>query len=344
MEEPMRTPRATNPREHSTRPPLDRIQQIFQAIQSGSYPNRDRLAVDLEVDKKTIQRDITFMRDRFHVPIGYDARRHGYYFTEEMANFPMLELSEAEVVSVFIAQKALAAYRGTPFEKPLQSAYGKLVSSLQGRVSIPWADLGNGVSFRTFQCNLEDLATFEAIGNAVRRSCLARFEYKKLGVTRYARRIVEPHHLACVQGQWYCIAIDREKKAWRNFVLGRMRHVEMLAEPFERDRKFDINAYLQQSLGIFTGGGRLQTVKLRFDAWAAQLVRERAWHPGQRLQELPRGEIEFYLQLTSFEEIEPWILSWGVHVHVLGPAALRKRLASTVAAMSRNFATPARAS
>lgn len=332
----MRTPRATDPRALSTRPPLDRFQQIFQAIQSGSFPKREQLAIDLEVDVKTIQRDIGFMRERLHVPIGYDAQRRGYYFTEEITNFPMLELSEAEVVSVFIAQKALAAYRGTPFEKPLASAYGKLVSSLQGRVSIPWADLGNGVSFRAFQCNLEDLATFEAIGNAVRRSCIARFDYKKLGATRYARRIVEPHHLACVQGQWYCIAIDREKNSWRNFVLGRMRRVEMLAETFERDRTFDINTYLQKSFGIFTGGSRSQTVKLRFDAWAAQLVRERAWHPGQRLQELPRGEIEFYLQLTSFEEIEPWILSWGGHVHVLGPAALRRRLARTIATMQRN--------
>lgn len=317
----------------STRPPLDRMQLIFSAIKSGSFPNRERLASDIEVTTKTIQRDIDFMRDRFRLPIAYDAEHRGYHFTGEVTEFPLLELSEAEIVSVFIAQKAIAAYRGTPFEKPLQSAYAKLVSALDGRVSVPWADLGQGVSFRTFQSESGDLSVFETMGIAVRESRVVRFEYRKLGAARYTRRTVEPYHLTCVQGQWYCIAVDREKKDWRSFVLSRIRKAMLEPETFSRDRTFDINRHLKDSLGIFRGSGT-HNVRLRFDAWAAQLVRERAWHPAQEIQELANGEIEFSIHLSSLLEIEPWILSWGEHVRVLGPAALCKRIRTTVEKMA----------
>ncbi|MDD5200169.1 MAG: WYL domain-containing protein [Terrimicrobiaceae bacterium] len=320
----------------STRPPLDRMQQIFQAIKSGGFPNRTQLAVDIEVTTKTIQRDLDFMRDRMSLPIAYDAVNRGYAFTQAVTNFPMVELSEAEIVSVFIAQKALAAHRGTPFEQPLRSAYAKLISGLNGRISVPWADLGNGVSFRTYQASLTDLAVFEAMGNAVRASKVVCFDYKKLGSSHYTKRRVEPYHVASVQGQWYAIAFDLDRNDWRNFALGRMRNVEALAESFERNRAFDINIYLRESLGIFRGEG-MHSIRLEFDAWAAELVRERAWHPAQEILELAEGRIEFSIRLSSFEEIVPWILSWGEHVRVLQPVELKNRLRKTIAAMQGNL-------
>jgi len=324
-------------RDHlSTRPPLDRMTRIFQSISSGQYPNREQLAVDIEVTTKTIQRDIDFLRDRMNLPIAYDRNRKGYYFTEPVSGFPLVDLTEAEIVSVFIAQKALIAHRGTPFEEPLRSAYQKLANSLNGRISVPWADLGNSVSFRTYQSTPIELGIFQTVGIAVRHANVLRFGYKKLGASRHSKREVEPYHLACIQGQWYAIAYDRERKDWRNFVLSRMQHVEALPETFVRNRPFDIDTYLRGSLGIFQGKG-MHRVQLEFDAWAAQLIRERVWHPGQRIQELTGERLAFAIELSSLEEIIPWILSWGEHVHVVQPVALKRRLRATVEMMTRNL-------
>ena len=57
-------------------------------------------------------------------------------------------------------------------------------------------------------------------------------------------------------------------------------------------------------------------------AFAARLVRERDWHPSQRIRELPGGKIELQMALGALEEIERWILSWGEHAKVLGPKIL----------------------
>jgi predicted DNA-binding transcriptional regulator YafY len=73
----------------------------------------------------------------------------------------------------------------------------------------------------------------------------------------------------------------------------------------------------------------MHRVQLEFDASAAQLIRERAWHPGERLA--------FAIELSSLEENIPWILSWGEHVHVVHPVALKRRPRTTVEMMTKNL-------
>jgi len=89
------------------RPPLYRFQEIFHAIKTGRYPNRTKLAADIEVTTKTIQRDLDYMRYQLGLPIEFDYCRGGYYFTQSVDRLPLFELTEGELVSLFVAQKAL---------------------------------------------------------------------------------------------------------------------------------------------------------------------------------------------------------------------------------------------
>ena len=38
--------------------------------------------------KRTIKRDIEFMKDRLNLPIEFDAKQNGYYYTESVEQFP----------------------------------------------------------------------------------------------------------------------------------------------------------------------------------------------------------------------------------------------------------------
>lgn len=97
--------------------------QIHQLIQAGDYPNATVLAEKLEVSLKSIRRDLEFMRNRLGLPLAYDDHRWGYYYTEEVSSFPSLQITEGELFALLVAEKALQQYRGTPFEKPLRSAF-----------------------------------------------------------------------------------------------------------------------------------------------------------------------------------------------------------------------------
>src|SRR6266853_1259490 len=115
-----------------SRPPLQRMMRLHAALKSHHFPNCRKIAVELEVSPKTIQRDIDFMRDRLGLPIGYDAQQFGFYYTEAVTGFPSIEVSEGEITALFVAQKALAQYKGTPFERPLHSAFRRITLTTKG--------------------------------------------------------------------------------------------------------------------------------------------------------------------------------------------------------------------
>ena len=317
-----------------SRPPLNRFQEIFHAIKTGRYPNRTQLARSIEVTTKTIQRDLDYMRYQLNLPIEFDYARGGHCFTRSVTDLPLFQLTESELVSVFVAQKALEAYRRTPFEQPLRTAFQKLQAAASNpgvKVSVSWDDVASSISFRNFGAYLSDMTVFAELARAIQTEEAVEFDYKKLDAKAFEKRAVEPWHLACVSGQWYLLGYDGGRGARRIFVLGRMRNVSGLARAFSHPRPgdADIQELFQNSFQIWQSeNGRLERIVLRFSIRAAQLVRERNWHPSQRLQELADGNVELALTLNSLEEILPWILSWGRQCEVVRPTRLRKKVSS----------------
>ena len=306
------------------RPPLERMMKLHRQLNAGRFPNCRKLAAELEVSTKTIQRDIEFMRDRMNLPIEYDQIHFGFFYTQPVTHFPTIEVSEGEIVALFVAEKALAQYKGTSYEKPLKSAFKKITDGLQEKVEFAWNDLDTGISFKGIGTSVADLDLFETVSNGVLRSCELDFEYKKLGGAQYEARRVQPYHLGCVENQWYLFAFDLARRQLRTFALPRMRKVKSTNLKFLRPPDFSITSHLSESFGVFTGKGRhvVHVVQIRFDAFAARLVSERTWHASQKMKPLGDGGLEMTLHLGSLEEIERWILSWGAHARVLKPAGL----------------------
>jgi proteasome accessory factor B len=303
--------------------------RIHEKLKGKRFPNCSRLAAELEYSAKTIQRDIDFMRYGLDLPIEFDAVRNGYFYSEPVENFPTVQVTEGELVSLFVAEKALAQYRGTPFEKPLHAAFEKLTAGLSERVSFPWSDLDSAISFRPVGTTVADLEQFEQISKAVLRSQEIEFEYRKLNSSSYEPRRVQPYHLACVENQWYLFAFDIGREQMRTFVLSRLRELRIASKRFVRPAGFSLSKHLGDAFGVFTGG-KPQEIRIWFDEFGARLVRERTWHGSQKIKDLKNGEIELSLKLANFFEIERWVLGWGSHARVLAPEALRKQVAETV--------------
>lgn len=317
------------------------MMRLHAQLKAGEFPNCRKLGDELEVSPKTIQRDIDFMRDRLGLPIEYDPLHFGFRYTEALSAFPSIEVSEGEITALFVAQKAMAQYRGTPFERPLQSAFRKITDSLKDRVSFAWTELDDVISFRTAGASVSDLQLFEALSNAVLRSVEVQFEYRKLNSSAYEQRKVEPYHLASVENQWYLFAFDPARGQLRTFALPRMRDATVGKRRFRRPADFSVSKMLSESFGVFSSSGK-HRVRLWFDAFAARLVSERTWHDSQRIRTAGDGSITLELQLGSLEEIERWILSWGGHVRVVAPRALIERVQITARAISKLYEKPVR--
>jgi proteasome accessory factor B len=316
----------------ATRHQLGRMWLIIERIQRGDYPSCRKLADELEVATKTIQRDISYMQNSRCVPIEYDPYKYGYYLTEPVTEFPLLHISEGEVVALFVAQKALAQYRGTPFEQPLRVACEKLIESLDGEFSIKWGDLEAAISFRNIETNPADIAVFKDLSLAVRRCQEVTFDYCKLGAKGFENRRLNPYHLISVNHQWYVLGHDPLRRAVRTFSLARMQKVRILPSTFVRPKSFSAEKLLAGSFGVFAGG-KPQEMRIWFDSFAARLVRERIWHHSQQITDLQDGEIELRLTLTSTVEVLPWILGWQNHAKVLEPAELVDQVVKAIRTM-----------
>src|ERR1044071_3701872 len=157
------------PAEKHSRPPLERMLRIHQTIQTGAYPNAAELAYELEVSSKSIHRDLDFMRDRLQLPLEYDSRRGGYYYTEEVSAFPTAQITEGELFALVVAEKALQQYRGTSFEKPLLSAIKKMEEALPDTISLSLSALEQTISFRTRAEPILGLEIFDALARATTR-------------------------------------------------------------------------------------------------------------------------------------------------------------------------------
>jgi proteasome accessory factor B len=309
----------------NSRTPLARMLRIHQQLVSAKFPNCSSLAALLEVSTKTVQRDIEYMRDQLGLPLAYDARRVGYHYSEPVTHFPSIPTTEGEVLALFVAQKALEQYRGTPFEAPLASAFVKLAQAMEDHIQVDLGALADSLSFRHTGVALTRMEVFQAITRALKEWRELHFHYKKLNGRRPEPRRVQPCHLASIDGQWYLFAHDLGRNGMRTFVLGRIQDTPRLGERFEQPRDFSLGERLMGSFGVFSGEGS-HRVRISFDAFAAQLVRERVWHPSQEIKELPGGRLELALQLDSLEEIERWVLSWGGHARVIGPRQLQQRV------------------
>jgi len=317
-------PRKNNydlPSEIHSRPPLERMLRIHQAIQAGKLPNATTLAAEIEVVVKTIHRDIAFMRDRLNLPIEFDTRRNGYYYTGEVSSFPSIQLTEGELFALCVAEKALEQYRGTSFEKPLLSALRKMQQSLPDTISINLGELGEAISFRTSAEPILNLEIFDALAKATSQHKQLELEYRKAGTATPEKRVVDPYHLANINGEWFLFAFDHLRKDIRTFVPARIKSAKQTGQTFERARGFSLEKRLQNSFGVHSGEGKYEVV-VRFTPKVADYIREKRWHDSQELRELKGGGVELRLKLSSLIEIERWVLSWGENVRVIQPAEL----------------------
>jgi len=309
----------------ASRPPLARMMRIHEEIRKHRLPNATTLSSLLETSTKTINRDIAFMRDQLGLPVEWDARANGYHYDGHVDGFPTVQVSEGELFALLVAQKALDLYRGTPFQEPLETALAKLSEGLKDKVFISLDRLDTPVSFKSAGISNAGLETFQFVTRAVAQEQELEFEYKNLGASRWQKRRVRPWHLCCVENQWYVVCWDLAREAIRTFALVRMRKIRLTGKPFKRPGDFDIRSHLKDAFGVFVGETR-HKVRVRFDAWAARLIREKDWHPAQEITPLDDGGLEFRIELADLNEIERWILGWGSHAKVLAPAKLRNRI------------------
>lgn len=126
----------------------------------------------------------------------------------------------------------------------------------------------------------------------------------------------------------YLVADLEDGVGPRYFSLPSIGDVELLPGQFVRDPDFQLTALLEQSFGIFR---ETPTENIwRFSVEAAPLAAEFQFHASQTSRLLDDGRLEVRFMAGGMLEMAWHLLTWGRHVEVVAPQALRDLLPDTL--------------
>jgi len=179
---------------------------------------------------------------------------------------------------------------------------------------------------QTHQDGLGQVAVLEAVAEGWATQRKVRVEYRSPRTGSLRERVIHPYAVEPTAGGMYVIGHDEWAQDIRTFKLERLERAQVLEESFTLPEGLNLEPHLASSWGIMTGPG-LTDVVLRFAPSATPHVRERRWHPSQKLEVQPDGSCVLRVRVSEPLEMQPWIRSWGAQVEVLEPSSLRERIA-----------------
>jgi predicted DNA-binding transcriptional regulator YafY len=324
----MRAFRARKPvsRFPSTRPPLRRIVWTMGQLKNGRPLKATDIAGEFEIDVRTAYRDICFLRDQCRAPLEFDRQRGSYVLTEPTFSLPLVTMTRGELVSLFFAEMAARQYRGTPYEKDLEAALGKIGEYLPDGVTIDPNPLAGFLSLDLGPLTIPDPTIFRDVVESLCRRHRIDIRYSSLSRGRTTDRVVEPYHVYNLAGIWYLAAFDHHRAEVRDFALHRISRVTPIDERFEIDPSFDFKRYMGGSLFI-EKGRKPVSVAIRFGPRQARWIRERRWHSTAKIQDRIDGGCVLRMKVAGTDEVKRWVMQYGAEAEVLSPAALRREIA-----------------
>jgi len=310
------------------KPQHSRLLFIDRKIREGRHPNCSSLAQEWEVSRKTIQRDLDYMRYQLDAPLEYSAKHRGYVYTEEQYKLPAMDIRESDLFGIYLADKLLVQYEGTPIFDSLCSVFAKIEQSLPDKISLDFAsDQGKFTVLAPFSTTI-DPTVWEIVIDALRSSQQVEVQYKTPGKEPIIRRI-DPYHGVRYEGDWYIVGHCHLRDEIRTFSLSRIVGAKKTDKLFQIPRDFDFQKLSGSHFGVHWSDGETE-VKIRFNKKVVDYVKERIWHPSQEVVDCDNGDVILSLTVNHLLELKRWILSWGDAALVLEPDSFAQNIRETL--------------
>lgn len=325
----------------STAPRRDRqvvrLLTLLKLLKENGHPSVHDLAARFHTRRETIYRDLRALQEVGY-PITGDAEGHLSRPTlpsEFRVAVPQVPFTKHEVTALTWAAKQAGSRQ--PFRAGLDGALLKL----QGMVSAPDARLVQNLTgvFDGWARGVKDYSGFqetilqlvEAI--VAKRRCFVRYQAPGRPAPNHFR--LEPYRLLMIQESLYCVGKGTYHDSLMSLAIDRFQRVTVTEEPFTVDPTFDLKRYKAEAFGVVWE--KPMTVVVRFRADQAPYVREREWHPTQKLKDLRDGRLELTFKAGGTFEITRWILGWGAAAEVVRPKGLRKDVAALLQAAAAQY-------
>ncbi len=311
-----------------SRPQYRRLRHIVEMLQagtrSGRLPTMADFQQELEASRRTIARDLDFLRLEENAPIAYDPEGRGYRLTDQSFALPPVELSQGDLANLAAARAALGGPSFLQTARAVDGVLGKIAEAAPARYAEVLDKIcGRFGALHETPARIEP-AIWSIFAQAVAGCLIVAARYHRFdGAER--DYVIEPLRLVAHRGNWYALARKRPGGELRAFALSRFASATPPGETFSPPKKFDWRRAAKDAFGIRLGGSPVR-VRLLFSKAVSAAITERIWHPTQQILQRRNGKVELRLRAVPGIELVRWIHSWTPDVRVLVPKALRDRV------------------
>ncbi len=318
------------------RPLWRRLQTIHHEIKEGRRPNTSSLAARLSVSSKTVQRDIDYLRDELGAPIQFDREENGYRYSRSDYVLPFLPVDGNDLFAIGVAAQVFALFGGTPLARDLKACYERLARLMPPAVRLrPEIVMGKLTLRSSFRPVREE--TWQAVSEAMQRGVALSIEYHRPGGESEEPRIVRPYAFVLSGRDWMMLAEDQAAGVVKSFYLARIAGSSLTEQRYTIPRNFNANAFFRDTFGLFVGGGRPFRLRVRLSRAVADEIREQRWHPDQKIEDAPGGEIVLELPARSIAEASRFVLAYGRDAVALEPPELVENVKAQTSELTRLY-------
>ena len=306
-------------------------------IKKGNHPNTKILAEKFEINRKTAQRDIDFLRDRLHAPLHYVPERRGYAYRDDAYELPGLWLGEGELISLLISYRLASAIPDRTLKKALESFLNQVVSGRSHPGNLSLSKLNEKVSVKNIEYSGTSEKSFKMILEALLQEKVVAIVYFSPHTGNQTQRDILPLHLLQYMGTWHIIAHCALKNETRDFVLSRIRSIEFSSHKLPvRANASSVKEYIRQNFGIMNSGVSYE-VCLHFSPKVAPWLAEQIWHPAQQMKWEKDKSLCLTFPAADLREVKREVLKYGAQVEVIEPKALRREVKQEIEKMKKNY-------
>jgi predicted DNA-binding transcriptional regulator YafY len=307
---------------------LGRQWRIIQTlISSRRGKSAYELATELECNPRTVYRDLEALQ-LAGFPI-YTTRSDGrnlWSLLDSVKHQMPVPFTLTELMALYFGRDMLKVFRNTAFYESLESLFRKIKATLPPE-SIRYLDKTE----QTLRFSIKpykDYGRFKEILNRVNEAAVSRrsveIVYYTMGRKKETLRRVNPYGIWFFNGSFYLIGFCHLRKEVRIFALDRIKMLHQTEETFSVPDDFRLEEFMLDSFGIYKGP--TVRVKAWFHPDAAGYIKEKIWHPSQKIHLNPDGSVILEAEVSGTDEIRFWIMSWGSKALVLEPESLREKI------------------
>lgn len=311
----------------------DRMLAIVLELQRKGVMRAEDLAAVFETSRRTIYRDIQALSEA-GVPI-VGSPGLGYSLMEGYFLPPVS----------FTVEEAVALLIGTDFvEQKFDPSYGAKAQTSRRKIEaiLPESVRREASRVRTTtkllvvdkaDHSVREKEYIEILRPAILEERKVKFNYSKsiseADGNRHSIRTAAPYGLVLNNGSWILLAQCDLRQELRHFRLSRMSGLTVMEERFKYPPDFVLQKYKPAD-------DRHIHVRIQANPGIADKIKESNNFYMEELVDHMDGPVVTF-RVRQFEELLPWLLSWGANIIVLEPESLRSRVREEAKKMLKRY-------